>query len=145
MKIPLTLMLLCLPALASAQTPEAAVSLTVEVRDAQNNAVSTQLYNNSVITCGQIKPPLPILPPLNPTTLYWDDVANIALSCMTNVENQLKAIPTGAGFTVVARANGPTLQSLYSLPSNRFAVQAVVGPGPVTPAAPRTPSGVRVR
>lgn len=148
MKRGLFVLVLCLvayPVFAqTVSTPETPISYTFEIRDAQNNAVSTQLYNMSVITCGQVKPPLPILPPLNPTTLYWDDPQSIALACQTNVENQLK-IPTGAGFTVVMRANGPTLQSLYSLPSNRFNVQAVVGPGPITPLAPRTPSGVRIR
>lgn len=126
-------------------TPETPVSYTFEVRDAQNNAVSTQLYNMSVISCGQAKPPVPILPPLNPTHVYWDDPANVALACSMLVDTQLLAIPTGSGFSAVMRANGPTLQSLYSIPSNRFNVQAVVGPGPITPLAPRTPSGVRIR
>lgn len=126
-----------------AQTPEAPVSVTVEVRDAQNNAVSTQLYPFSLITCGQVKPPTPIVPPLNPTTVYWEDPSNIALACLTRIENQLKPIPSGGGFTVWLRANGPTLVSLYSIPSNRFGLQALGLPP--TPIAPATLSGVRIR
>lgn len=136
----LAILLCAVPARAQ---QESAVSYTLTVSDSNNQVVSAVSYPANVLSCGRAKPSLPIIPPTNPTTVYFDDPNALTLSCLFDAQVQLLAVPNGSNYTGSLKANGPTLTSLPSLPSNRFVVLSSVPP-PI-PTSPRVPSGVRIR